>query len=141
MVRQRIVQLGRNNLTIVVKKVKGKLYVYDEFRLNGQVVTNYIGPLEEMTHIYQVYKSLGKVEKLSKRDLRRLAKMIVEEIAKKITVVNSQAKHSKKYKGQAGPRGFEPRVSGLEGRRPILARLRAHCSTPAFILGNIFRGI
>ena len=28
--------------------------------------------------------------------------------------------------GVAGPRGFEPRTTGSAGRRPILARLRAH---------------
>ena len=32
------------------------------------MVTKYIGPLEEMVLIYQVYKSLGKVEHLAKRD-------------------------------------------------------------------------
>ncbi len=34
----------------------------------------------------------------------------------------------KGIKREAGPRGFEPRTTGLEGRRPILARRRAHLS-------------
>ena len=125
MAREKVVSVGRSSLTIVVKRVKGRLYVYDEYRLNGKVVTNYIGPLDEMARVFQIYKSLGKVEKLSKRDLRRLAKMIVKEITKKINVVNSPQIHGKKYREDAGPRGFEPRVSGLGGRRPIQARPRA----------------
>ena len=78
-------------MTIVVKRVKGRLYVYDQYRGDGIVKTIYIGPLEEMARIYQIYKTLGKVEKLTKRDLRRLAKVIAEEISKKIRkdVVNS----------------------------------------------------
>ncbi len=128
MPREKIVTLGKAGLTIVVKKVKGHLYVYDEYRLDGKVITDYIGPLEEMARVFQVYKSLGKVEKLSKRDLRRLAKLIVEEIVKKMNVVNSSSQRSGKGSGIAGPRGFEPRISGSAGRRPIQARLRAlHC--------------
>ncbi len=112
--REKIISLGRSRLTIVVKRVKGRLYVYDEYRLNGKVITQYIGPLDEMVRVFQVYKSLGKVEKLSKRDLRRLAKMIVEEIIKKINVVNSPHKQNK----PAGPPGFEPGTTGSGGRRP-----------------------
>ena len=36
---------------------------------------------------------------------------------------NNEIKHN-----MAGPRGFEPRIFGSEGRRLILARLRAHKS-------------
>ncbi|GEM_PF-6139477 len=49
--------------------------------------TFYIGPLEEMARIYQVYKSLGKVKKLTKRDLRRLARILLEEYMKRMRVV------------------------------------------------------
>ncbi len=131
--RVKTIQFGRNSLTIVVKRVKGRLYVYDEYRLNGKVVTNYIGPLDEMARIFQIYKSLGKVEKLSRRDLRRLAKMIVEELARKLAVNQPQKTKIINREG-AGPRGFEPRVSGLGGRRPIQARLRA-----LFLIDFIFR--
>ena len=90
-------------VTLVVKRIKGKLYVYDEFRVPGlpRPKTIYIGPLEEMTRIYQIYKSLGKIEKLSKRDIRRLAKLLLEEYMKKIShVVNSkkQTKKNKKFR-------------------------------------------
>ncbi len=81
-----------------------------------------------MVRIYQVYKSLGRVEKLTKRDLRRLARILLEEYMRRTGVVNSMnstggamARHGV----DAGPRGFEPRTTGLGGRRPILARPRA----------------
>ncbi len=81
-------------LTLVIKTVKGRKYVYEQFRRGGRVYTQYIGPLEEMVRIWQLYKSLGKVEKLSKRDLRRLARLVVEEYSRAIeklcSVVNSK---------------------------------------------------
>ena len=80
----RVVDTGRESLTLVIKRVKGRPYMYEQFRRGDIVVTKYIGPLEEMVHIYQIYKSLGKVERLSKRDLRRLARMLLEEYGKAI---------------------------------------------------------
>ncbi len=71
-------------LTLVIKRVKGKPYVYEQFRRGDIVITKYIGPLEEMVRVFQLYKSLGKVKKLSKRDLRRLAKMLLQEYEKAI---------------------------------------------------------
>ncbi len=74
---------------------------------------------------------LGSVEKLTKRDLRRLARVLLEEYMKKmnkVAVVNSLCSSGDaraRYNVYAGPRGFEPRTSGLGGRRPILARPRA----------------
>ena len=65
MPRQQVVRTGRGTVTLVVKRIKGRLYVYDEYRVNGKVQTFYIGPLEEMARVYQVYKSLGKVETVS----------------------------------------------------------------------------
>ena len=77
-------------MTLVVKRIKGRLYVYDEYRVNGKVKTFYIGPLEEMARVYQVYKSLRKVEKLTKRDVRRPARALLEEYVRKLSVVNSK---------------------------------------------------
>mgnify|MGYP000135473088 CR=1 FL=1 len=116
MSRQILSRLDGSTLTLVVKRIKGKLYVYDEFRVPGlsRPKTIYIGPLEEMTRIYQIYKSLGKIEKLSKRDIRRLAKLLLEEYMKKIShVVNSKKQTKKNKSADAGPRGFEPRTTGL----------------------------
>ncbi len=71
-------------MTLVIKRVKGKPYIYEQFRRGDVVVTKYIGPLEEMVRVYQLYKSLGKVERLSRRDLRRLARLLLEEYGKAI---------------------------------------------------------
>ena len=64
---------------LTVKRIHGRLYVYEQYRVDGRLVTKYIGPLEEMARVYQLYKSLGKVERLSKRDLRRLARILLQE--------------------------------------------------------------
>ena len=111
MPRQIVSKTGRGTVTLVVKRIKGRLYVYDEYRANGKVHTFYIGPLEEMAQVYQIYKSLGKAEKLTKRDLRRLARILLEEYMKKMSVVNSK----RTGRVVAGPPGFEPGVSGSEG--------------------------
>ncbi len=114
------------NLTIVVKRVKGKLYVYDEFRdkATGKVKTYYIGPLEEMVRVYQIVKQ-GNYVKLTRRELTTLARKIVEYYVKKHAVVNSTRKHHLNMCSVAGPRGLEPRTTGSAGRRPILAGRRA----------------
>ena len=46
--RQRVVEVGDASMALVVEKVKGRLYVCDEYRENGRVVTKCIGPVEEM---------------------------------------------------------------------------------------------
>ncbi len=65
--------MGAGVVTLVVKCIEDRLCVYDEYRVNGKVSTFYIGLLEEMARVYQIYKSLGKVERLTKRDICRLA--------------------------------------------------------------------
>ncbi len=43
--------------------------------------TRYIGPLEELVRIYQIYKLENQVNyKLSKRDFKRIAKALAEEV-------------------------------------------------------------
>ena len=71
-------------MTLVIKRVKGRPYVYEQFRHGDIVITKYIGPLEELVRVFQLYKSFGEVEKLSKRDLRRLAKILLQEYEKAI---------------------------------------------------------
>ena len=120
-------------MAIVVEKIKGKKYVYEQYKMNDRVVTRYIGPLEEIAKVYELYKR-GELGSITPRTLRRLSRLIAEEIVKKLenSVVNS--KTLEKTKGEleenprepvAGPRGFEPRTTGLGGRRSILAELRA----------------
>ena len=118
MPRSKIVDSGRGSLTLVVKKVKNRLYVYDEYRTNGKVNTFYVGPLEEMVRIFQLYKSLGKVEKLSKRDIRRLAKMLLDEYLKKLakrSVVNSTRKQRSDGNGWSRRRGLNPGPPPYQG--------------------------
>ncbi len=121
MVRQVSTRLGGARLTLVVKRIKGKLYVYDEFRdpVTRKVQTIYIGPLEEMARVYQLYKSLGKVEKLTKRDLRRLARILLEEYVRRVEQVVKSKKPEGEPIGKVVRRpGFEPGTSGVAGRRP-----------------------
>ena len=35
-------------LGYVVKKIKGRLYVYEQYRSNGKVVTKYVAPLDRV---------------------------------------------------------------------------------------------
>ena len=69
---------------LTVKRIKGRLYVYEQYRRNGKLVTKYIGPLEEMVRVYQLYKAGVGVQRLTKRDIRRIAKAVVEEYTKAI---------------------------------------------------------
>ncbi len=111
------------NLTIVVKRVKGKLYVYDEFRdkATGKVKTYYIGPLEEMVRVYQIVKQ-GNYVKLTRRELTTLARKIVEYYVKKHAVVNSGEKWRRGR--DLNPRGGVPhrlsRPAPYRARRPRL---------------------
>ncbi|MEM1831617.1 MAG: integrase, partial [Desulfurococcaceae archaeon] len=66
---------------VVVKRVKGKLYVYEQYRTPQGVFTKYIGPLEELVRIYQIYRVEGQVNyRLGKRDLQRITRRLAEEV-------------------------------------------------------------
>jgi len=113
--------MGVGRMTLVIKRVKGKQYVYEQFRHGDVVVTKYIGPLEEMIRIWQLYKTLGKVEKLSERDLRRLARIFLQEYSKaidsaveKLCVVNLKESRAGRWH-VGGPAGI---------RTPDLRRVR-----------------
>ncbi len=68
-------------MTLVVKRVEDHLYVYDQYRLNGKVVTKYIAPLEELVRIYQIYRLEGHVNyRIAKRDIKRITKDLVMEV-------------------------------------------------------------
>ena len=76
---------GNVAMTLVVKQVKGKLYVYEQYRLpNGYVATRYIAPLEKLVREYQarlVVNSGTKVNyTLRPRQIRRLAQLIAEDV-------------------------------------------------------------
>jgi hypothetical protein len=50
----------------VVKKIKGRVYVYLQGRENGKVVTKYLGPLDRIVNEWLTCKQL-----LSEEDLNR----------------------------------------------------------------------
>ncbi len=50
----------------VVKRVKGRLYVYLQGRENGRVVTRYLGPLDRIVEEWLHYK-----QQLNNGDLKR----------------------------------------------------------------------
>ncbi len=83
--RQQILKTGSTGMTLVVKKVKGRLYVYEQYRFDGKVVTRYIGPLEEMAYIYQAYRQGLTVNYRPKRGAyKQLAKLIVEDVVNRL---------------------------------------------------------
>ena len=64
---------------MVVKKVKGKIYVYEQYRRDGKVYTKYIGPLDALVGAYHVVNNLTQVNyKNTPRRLAILEKRIVE---------------------------------------------------------------
>ncbi len=105
--REKLLSKEGITLTLVIKKVKGRLYVYEQFRQDGRVVTHYVGPLEELVRVYQIVKS-GNYVNLTRRQLTTLARKIVEEYARKCGVVNSTHKRSSNKREVAPGAGFEP---------------------------------
>ena len=43
---------GLGAVTWVVKRVKGRLYVYMQYREGGKVITKYLGPLDRIAEFY-----------------------------------------------------------------------------------------
>ncbi len=75
-------------MTLVVKRVKGHLYVYEQYRVDGKVVTLYVGSLEEIVRTYQAVKSGVRVNyKLTRREIHRIADYISKRVVE--AVVNS----------------------------------------------------
>ena len=107
------------DMAIVVKRVKGKKYVYEQYRAAGRVVTRYIGPLEEMARVYELYRR-GDLSRLSKRLLRYYARQIAREVSGKLerVLVNSRVENGGTGIVLVRPPGFEPGTPGLGGRCP-----------------------
>ncbi len=105
--------VGGVTLGFVVKKVKGRLYVYEQYRVGGKVITKYVAPLEVLVRYYQmrvVNNDASVNYKLTSRILRRLT----EALAK--AVVNSLK--NKKLVGP--PPGLEPGTSGSTAPRSAI---------------------
>lgn len=49
------------------------------------MTTKYLGPLEKITQVYQLYKTLGKVKMHSKHDFQRLIRVLLRKYDKAIS--------------------------------------------------------
>ena len=77
--------IGDVSLGLIVKRVKGKLYVYEYVKVDGKPITRYIGPLEEIVRTYQTLKAGITVNHTMRtRQLRRLAQYIVDNLMEKL---------------------------------------------------------
>ncbi len=75
-----VIQLG-----FMIKRVKGKQYVYEYVRINGRPIVKYIGPLEEIVRTYQALKAGITVNhRLKSREIRALSTHIVDNLMKNI---------------------------------------------------------
>ncbi len=100
-----------------VKKIKGKLYVYEHVKLpDGRKLTLYIGPLEEMVRLYQAKQAeLTVNSRIPPRVLRRLGDYIVVNLLEKLEEKTEQEGFEEGLWGRRrdlnpGPRGPQPRA-------------------------------
>ena len=112
-------------LTLVVKKVKGKLYVYDQFRVSGKVITKYVGPLEEIVRLYQIAKIKGQVNyKLSRKELKIIAKELTKSVVNLLRNLSKENLEVWRRGRDLNPRGGTPhrlsRPAPYQARRPRL---------------------
>ncbi len=43
----------------VVKRIKGRLYVYEQYRRDGRVIAKYVGPLERIIEEWKTLRDMG----------------------------------------------------------------------------------
>ena len=53
MTRRLTGEVGETIMSYVVKRIKGRLYVYEQYRRDGKVITKYVGPLERIVEGYK----------------------------------------------------------------------------------------
>ncbi len=109
-------------MALVVKRVKGRKYVYEQYRVDGKVVTRYIGPLEEIVRVYELWKA-GQAGQINKRLIRYYARQLAREIENRLVNHSKpdrqKAERNEDFKEELVRRpGFEPGITGLGGRRP-----------------------
>ena len=79
-----LTKLGVTYVGIIIKKVKGRYYVYEYARVSGKPVYRYVGPLEEVVRVYEAVKAGITVNHTKRvmrtKDLRRLARMIADNL-------------------------------------------------------------
>ena len=70
-------------MTFVIKRIRNRLYVYEQYREGNIVVTKYIGPLEKIARKYQLYMQ-GVNYMLTQRDIDWMKKEIAKEVVNMI---------------------------------------------------------
>ncbi len=58
MTRRLTGKVGETLMGYVVKRIKGRLYVYEQYRRDGKVVTKYVGPLERIIEEWKTLKNM-----------------------------------------------------------------------------------
>jgi len=87
-----------------VKRVKGRLYVYEYVRINGKPIVRYVAPLEVLVRTYEAVQAGITVNQAWKpRTLRRLASYIVDNLMR-----NSKAGWWTGRDLNPGPLGCKP---------------------------------
>ena len=105
--------VGGVTLGLVIKRIKGRLYVYDYVRIDGKPTYKYVGPLEEIVRTYQALKA-GLTVNHTKRvmrakDLKRLASYIVDNLIEALKKENNSGWWTGRDLNP-GPRGCKPRA-------------------------------
>jgi len=70
-------------MTYVAKKIGGKWYVYQQYRVGCKVYTRYVGPLETVATAYELHK-LNVNYPLNARELAKVKKAIAQEVVSKL---------------------------------------------------------
>jgi len=70
-------------MTYVAKKIKGKWYVYQQYRVGNKVYTRFVGPLETVATAYELHK-LNVNYPLNSRELSKVKKAIAQEVVSKL---------------------------------------------------------
>ncbi len=96
-----------------VKTIRDRKYVYEVARVGGRKITRYIGPLDAivLSHLARE-RGLNVNPKLARRELRRLARLLAEE------VVNSLGKGSDATKNLWARGDLNPRPPGYQPGAP-----------------------
>ena len=72
-------------MTLSVKRIYGKLYVYDQWREDGRIVSRYIGPLEKIIDSHRVVKPL---DHFNYNDLGLVIDKVLNAVLQEVVNVN-----------------------------------------------------
>ena len=99
-----LTRVGVTYVGIIIKKVKGRYYVYEYARVSGKPIYKYVGPLEEIVRTYEALKAGLTVNRVFRaKDLRRLSRYIVDNLMEELKKV-----WWARGDLNPGPPGYEP---------------------------------